>query len=664
VAVQQAPRTIDTPRLAAHGDVGAPASLRGWMVLGLGAAIASAYAIAYPLLGTAYPLGWDSPVYVWWSRVAETAGLSSPLIGARPGSVGVVAVLAATLHVQTSTVVAALMLTALAAASLAGAALVNQCLGPDRLRFVLVAVLLAAGMWVLAAGYLSTLMFAAEFLAAMVLIVRDRSTLAAGAAGLLLGAAGAAHPLFMVWTIAVIVPALVAVRLWARPSSRAFMARALASLVIGGLVTGLAVVVTGGLHAGALEFSRDGMLKSVGLGSLSLPFHREKMLLAAPFFLFSAACACLSLTCRARLSRWWSGPREAPRLFAGGVAVAWVGGTLLAGVLLLLSVPAPAQRLVIFCLPLPMLAGIGAAAVLKPRPAGAEMAASTSRARRVMVALAMLAIWLGVGIAAQGWLVEAKGSVVSRHTLLVERTVAAATAATPAGTPVVVVIDGRDDRVIAKTETLLRSSIQPSRVEDVRFFVGSRTDFETGRVRVVGVPERDRIARRHAAEIEPLLRAHTLVLSIGRTAGAATLWKRLGNSVLVLERPGLAVVGPADIRRAEKTTEFPAVDVHPGLPLLLALVLTLVLGLIGRAATRFLSGEEEETSYALAPAAGIAVVMAAAVATSVAGVGLTTVLGQVVVACVVLGLVGIGAMAGNRRAPRSPIARALERSVA
>jgi len=632
------------------------------MVLGLGAAIASAYAAAYPLLGTAHPFGWDSPVYVWWARVAESTGSSSPLIGARPGTVGVVAALAATLHVQTTTVVAALTLAALAATALAGAALVSQCLGPDPLRFVLVAALLGGEMWLLAAGYLSTLIFTAEFLAAMVLIVRARSRPNAVAAGLLLGAGGASHPLFMLWALATVAPALLVVAIVRRWAARVFLIRAITSIVIGVGATAVTILVTGGLHPNALEFSRDGMLKPVGLGSLSVSFHQDKMMAAAPFFAVSMVSACLCITRSRRFVRWARGAPSAAGVFVSGVTATWVGGTLIAAALLLLSVPAPAQRLVIFCLPLSMLAAVGAAAVFRPDAPSRSSSPARAAGRRVLVAAAMLVVWIGIGLAAIGWWAESKSSTVSTQSLGIERTVGGAVAATPAGSPVVVVIDGADDRVIAKAETLLRDGMPPSRIADVRFFIGSRADFVRGGVRGKGVPERDRLAVLHWRDIRPLLSQHPLVLTLGRMDRAETDWKQIGPGVGELGKPGFALVSRVDVRRALQTGAFPSADVSPAAPFLLAIALVLMFGVLGRSLTRLMTGDDctDEVAYGLAPAAGLAVVMAAAILASVAGVRVESVEGQLLIAAIVGGAIAFCVAASTRRAPRSPMRTSLD----
>lgn len=665
MAVQQAPRTSDTAQVAAHGDVGAPASLRGWMVLGLGAAIASAYAAAYPLLGTAYPFGWDSPVYVWWSRVAESSGLSSPLIAARPGTVGVVAALAATLHVQTTTVVAALMLVAVSAASLAGAALVSQCLGPDRLRFVLVAVLLGGGMWMLVPGYLSTLMFAAVFFVALSLMVRSRSVASTGSAGLLLGLAGAAHPLFLGWAAAMMLPALVVVSISSRSRNRAFVVRTTASLLLGAAITGVALAVTGGLHDAALEFSRDGMLKTVGLSQLAVPYHQGKMEAAVPFFALALLSACLYLVCRRRIV-WHEDAPPSSRVYVSAILGFWIVTTLVAAMLLMLSVPVPAQRLVKFCLPLSLLTAVGVAAALRPEVGLGRSPAVRAVGRRVLVALAMLAVWIGVGIAAVGWWAEAKSSVMPRQSLATEGTVAAAVAATPLHTPVVIATDGPDDAVIAKRETLLRNALPPETIGDVHFFIGSPADVQADRVRLAGVPERDRIAQLHWVETRPLLAGRALVLSIGPARSGGPSWSEVGNSVLVLHTPGRTVVNQADIRRALQTGAFPSADVSPAAPFVLAIALVLVLGLVGWPFTRLLAGDgcTEEVAFGLAPAVGLAVVMAAAIAASAAGVRFGSLEGQMLITASIGGAIAACVMARFRRAPRPTMVTSLDGSPA
>ena len=275
----------------------------------------------------------------------------------------------------------------------------------------------------MAAGYLSTLAFATCFLAALAVLAVEpplshSRTLAAGL--LLLGAGGAAHPLFMVWAVAVLAPALLLVAVAGRRHDGVRVGGPVRAVVIGAVVTAAAVAATGGMHASALEYSRDGMLKQTGLSPLSIPFHQDKLVIALPFLAIALASALLALSCRRRAAGWWHGRYSEPGLPpATAVFAVWIAGTLASALLLGLGVAVPAQRLAIFCLPLPMLAAIGAAEILRPRPSG--WTRGSAAGRLLHVAAAMLVVGFAIALGFQGWRVEAGGSTVSHESLLVER---------------------------------------------------------------------------------------------------------------------------------------------------------------------------------------------------------------------------------------------------
>src|SRR5262249_4535415 len=179
----------------------------------------------------------------------------------------------------------------------------------------------------------------------------------------------------------------------------------------------------------------------------------------------------------------------------------------------------------------PMLAAIGAAELLLPQRAAPRATLKGAVRRRAAVAAAMLVVGFAAALGIQGWRVEAQGSIASRDSLQVERTAAAATALTPAGSPVVVVLGGPGDRGIAKAETLIRTALPPPRVADVRFFVGSPADLVAGRVRATGPVERDRIARLHWVAIRPLMHDRPLVLAVAHPGRPVAGWQPLGHRI-------------------------------------------------------------------------------------------------------------------------------------
>src|SRR2546425_260941 len=79
-------RMTNEPPPPARRDVLIPAAV--------GIAVVVAFVLIYPARGYRIPLGSDTPVYVWWARLAGTVGLGSFQTGTRPGIVGLLATLA------------------------------------------------------------------------------------------------------------------------------------------------------------------------------------------------------------------------------------------------------------------------------------------------------------------------------------------------------------------------------------------------------------------------------------------------------------------------------------------------------------------------------------------------------------------------------------------
>ena len=179
-----------------------PDGLRFPIILG-GAFISALifYLIVYPLNGTQAPIGSDSSVYVWWSRLAGVAGLSDPSVGGRPLVVGMLAALSDFTTVPDVRLVAAIGPVLSLATSAAIACLVYEAFGHDRLGFVLTLLLVTFFSVSLVLGFYSTLAFAAVFFAGLTCLVDGLTRHGSGSAvsaGLLIGLAVLAHPIFAV----------------------------------------------------------------------------------------------------------------------------------------------------------------------------------------------------------------------------------------------------------------------------------------------------------------------------------------------------------------------------------------------------------------------------------------------------------------------------------
>src|SRR5207344_2280849 len=67
----------------------APIAVLGVVAVG----VLAFYVVRYPVRGFRVPLGSDTPVYIWWSRLAGAVGLGPGGTGGRPGIVGLPATL-------------------------------------------------------------------------------------------------------------------------------------------------------------------------------------------------------------------------------------------------------------------------------------------------------------------------------------------------------------------------------------------------------------------------------------------------------------------------------------------------------------------------------------------------------------------------------------------
>jgi hypothetical protein len=230
------------------------------------------YVGLFVVRGFAYPVGPDGPVYLWWTRLAGHDGLSAV---PRPGIPAIALVLQGTLHLRLTAVLSASECVLGAAVGLGAAALVHQHAvsptdrathididnGGSRATWVLAGVLAGTFAVHLAAGYLASLAFAALFLAAATALAMATSR-ATVAAGLLLGAAGSAHPLFLLLGVPILVVA--AAQAWR--TDRAEVRRVVAASVGGCAVfaaEALALLVGPGQLS--VVTSRDGFLRTAGL---------------------------------------------------------------------------------------------------------------------------------------------------------------------------------------------------------------------------------------------------------------------------------------------------------------------------------------------------------------------------------------------------------------
>jgi hypothetical protein len=415
------------------------------------------YVGLFVIRGFEFPVGPDGPVYLWWARLAGHDGLSAVL---RPGVPALALVLQGTLHRPLSAVLAALECVLGAGVGLAGAALVHHrptdreavvkaTVADDRMHRAtwLVAGGLAGTFAVhLAAGYLANLAFAALFLAAgtALAMATPRATLAAA---LLLGAAGLAHPLFLLLGLAIL--AVTAGLAWR--SDRAEVRRlAAAAAGAGGLVGAAALALLAGPGPPSVVTSRDGLLREAGLTDLLRSTYLYRLLHRWT-----------------RYVEWASIPlavyglRET-RGFVRRFLVAW-GIVTAAGALLGLATGMfPADRFITFGYVIPILASYGLVRLWR---------ALASRRLLALAATGSLAVAMTAG-AFIAWARQEPFLSVAEVDAVA--TAGRYAAAAPAGTPLLFTVNDREATatfLATRAGNVIRAALPPDRIRDAYVLV-------------------------------------------------------------------------------------------------------------------------------------------------------------------------------------------------
>ena len=241
-----------------------------------------------------FGVGPDVPVYLWWTRVGASQGLS--VIGERPGIAATIATAAGTLHLPLVPAIAGLQYALAASVGAAATSLVRGRAAGGRVAWLLAG--FAAGLFAvhLGGGYVANLAFTVPFFAAGAALA-TRSQRGTDAAAVLLGGAGLAHPQFFLVGITVLAVAGLWAFLrepergWASDGGRVAIAAAGGGAIVGaGLLSMLLGPVK--LHA---DTSKDAFLRRSGLGSLLedtyLSRYREKAWRYAPWALLPLAAA-------------------------------------------------------------------------------------------------------------------------------------------------------------------------------------------------------------------------------------------------------------------------------------------------------------------------------------------------------------------------------------
>jgi hypothetical protein len=387
--------------------------------------------------GFRFPVGPDAPVYLWWTRLAGAEGLSTV---ERPGAVALLGVLRGTGLGLPAAIAGAEC--ALGVGVGLGAAAISRAGGASRTEWALAGVLSGTFATHLVAGYVSSLVFAVVFLAALTLLA-DRQRRSVIAAALLLGAGGLAHPLFFVVGAAIVLLAgALAFRAEPDEARRALGASLGASAILG---AGWLWLLAGPPVARA-DTSQDAFLRRAGLVEGLAHAYRDRLIHRWT-----------------RYVEWASVPLAAlgaarPRGWVRRALWSWLAVTV-AGVLVgVVTGRLPPDRFLTFGYAIPILAAAGLVTLVE----------RWSRRTGVAIALASaltLAMIAGAGIA---WLREKPylGQEAVDAVGLASRYASAA----PPRTPWIFPVDSPSDRIsflATRLANVIRSIVPPDRIRDV-----------------------------------------------------------------------------------------------------------------------------------------------------------------------------------------------------
>jgi hypothetical protein len=568
------------------------------------------YVGLFVVRGFAYPVGPDGPVYLWWTRLAGHDGLSAVH---RPGIPAIALTLEGTLHLPLTAVLSALECVLGAAVGLGAAALVHHHPGASRAgartdvdyrehraTWVVAAVLAGTFAVHLAAGYLATLAFAALFLGAATAMAIGTSR-ATVAAGLLLGAAGSAHPLFLLLGVPIL--AVAAAQAWR--TDRAEVRRVAAASVAGCAVFAAeALALLAGPGQLTVITSRDGLLRTAGLTDVLRSAYLYRLVHRWT-----------------RYVQWASIPlavyglRET-RGFVRRFLIAW-GVVSLGGILIgLASGLFPADRFITFGYVVPILAAYGIIRLWR--------SLSTRRVTAVAAAGGLV-----VAMTAGAFIAWARQEPFL-STAGVEAVTEAGryASAAPPGTPLLFVVNDRDATatfLATQAANVIRAALPPDRIRDASV--------------VVPYPEADRPTTRERMALARIT---------SKDAGEATRAASTPPLSFLLtpfdrvDRPPPSMTRVADgvfIERSSAGTGFQPATSHPVDPLepsspgeipLAAFAVLSVLFVAGSGWARAFA-RDAVARLALAPLCGLAALVLSGIALERLGMPLTGSIGPTVV---------------------------------
>lgn len=591
--------------------------------LGLGAPVAACVLLIYlihPAIGGfRFPIGPDGPVYTWLARLAAEVGfVDAP--GGGPGVPALTLVLGTLLRIEPVQTVMLLGPVLATVTGLAAGALLEVTLGADRLRTAVAVVMTGAFAAYLAGGWLANVAMAAIFLLAVAALSSSSSRSMWTGGALLLGA-GLSHRIFIVIGAAILLGAAAWQFLESRRGRRD-AGGTIAAVRLGGAAIGgpaAALLIGAWIGSGPRipgDTSQDGFFRRNGLRELLLDRYRERLV-------DDATRAAVPITTGLGLSIPWTltrPGRDDRGRFLHDVIASWTVLSVAAIAILAATGWGPPYRVIQFAFFLPIAAAAG-------------LAILTRRSR----------LWALVGVVAGAAFIA--GSMVGwfrqAPAFDIEDVMAAARAgetasSLPTGTPLVFVVDTHEPAAgyhVARAANIIRMSVPPARIPDVRVVVGRPDDVLARKSTTTGDFEHDRLSEVYLREAAPLLdRAAILIVRRFNPEG----FEEANAGVLVAE--GVISLTRGDEMRIGAVTTGP-----PGLSIPALFVLSLaalgLLGVLGLGWARWALGRGTARAVVLAaPSAGAAATIVAVVAAD--RLGLLPGSTGSIIAVVILGAVG------------------------
>jgi hypothetical protein len=393
--------------------------------------------------GAAFPVGPDSPVYLWWSRLAGTGGLSA--IAHRPGAPALALTLEGTLALSVVQATAAVEVVLGVAVGLASAALVRRA---GAVGSALAGLLAGTFAVHLAAGYVANLITAAAFLAAGALLDDPRRRAAVLAAVVLAGG-GLAHPQFLLVCVAILLVAAAV----AMGSDRREAFRIAGTALGGAAALGIGLLaVRPGAPPLEVDTSKDAFLRRAGLTSELRSAYLDRFVHRWTRYVqwVSVPLAAIGFT--------------APNGNAGRILRSWFVLTFVGVAFALVTGWLPADRFVTFGFAIPILAALGLVRVWRQL--------ERRRALAVVVTAALtLSMLSGSAIA---W--NRQDPFLSEEEVRALAVANEAVSRLEPGTPVAFLVNEPDDTVsflATRAGNVIRAGVPPDRIRDVVVVVPS-----------------------------------------------------------------------------------------------------------------------------------------------------------------------------------------------